>query len=193
MLTVCSLIGCWTRHIVVCMDGCYDVWHHTSWLSHLALSSLLLPSQVALSHMTSLDPMQSSRKILAKNMPFGIKSLTKYCIWLCTSFIHIMITPQLGIEPWLSSSNQPLHRLSCASHRNSLPPACVFVHTSNAINKVSVDPGETGETECWTDMSGSMNLFLECTHSNLSLRTTYPDKRSNGFHRLIQVNLGVIP
>lgn len=203
MLAVCSLIGCWTLYIVVCMDGCYDVWHHKSRLSHLALSSLLLPNQVTLSRTTSLDPMQNSRKTLAKNMPFDIKSLTKYCIWLCTSFIHIVITPQLGIEPWLSSSSQSLYWLSCASQKNSLDPpphvcvcVCTHIHTAtrtvNAINKESVNLEEAGGIECWTDMSGSMVLFLECPHSNPCMWTTYPDKGSNGFHQSTQVNVGVI-
>jgi len=70
MLAECSLIGCWTLHVVVCVDGCYDIWCQMSQLSRLALSSLPVPNQVALSRMTSLDPMENFSTILAKNTAF---------------------------------------------------------------------------------------------------------------------------
>ena len=80
MLAECSLIGCWTLHVVACVDRCYDVSHQQSHFNHLAPSSLLVPNQVALSHMTSLDPMENFSTKLANNMPLNVISLTKYCI-----------------------------------------------------------------------------------------------------------------
>jgi hypothetical protein len=64
----------------LCVDRCYDVSHQQTQLNHLAPSSLLVPNQVALSRMTSLDPTENSSIKLAKIMPLNVKVLTKYGI-----------------------------------------------------------------------------------------------------------------
>lgn len=106
------MIGCWTLHVVACVDRCYDVSHQQSHFNHLAPSSLLVPNQVALSHMTSLDPMENSSTKLAKYMLFNVKSLTKYGIWLCPTFIHTVNTSKC-LFPYTELNKNYIHLWAC--------------------------------------------------------------------------------
>jgi len=67
-----------------------------------------VPNQVALSHMTSLDPMENSSTKLAKNMLLNVKSLTKYGICLCPTFIHTVNTSKC-LFPYMELNKNYIH------------------------------------------------------------------------------------